>query len=79
MSIKEISENTFILPEDVIAALKEMDAVNIKKQRDGTAVVNKAKLQEWVLRHRVNPEPVIDPGSFLDDQVSSRSSIKSGF
>jgi hypothetical protein len=78
VSIKDISENTFILPEDVVAALKEMDVVGHKKQRDGTAVVNKAKVREWVSAQRLNMEPVVDPGSFLEPAISCRSSVTSG-
>ena len=54
ITIKRISEDTFMLPDDVIAALKEMDVLNAKKKADGTAVVNKVKVKEWAKLHGVD-------------------------
>jgi hypothetical protein len=43
-----------MLPDDVIAALKEMGVLNAKKKADRTAVVNKAKVREWAKVNHVD-------------------------
>ncbi len=54
ITLKSISEDTYMLPDDVIAALKEMGVLNAKKKADGTAVVNKAKVREWAKVNHVD-------------------------
>ncbi|KAI9875542.1 MAG: hypothetical protein M1830_008356 [Pleopsidium flavum] len=68
ITVNRISEDTFMLPDDVIAALKEMAVLNAKKKADGTAVVNKAKVREWAnvnnvdvdLTHSVSADGVME-------------------
>lgn len=54
MSIGEVAETCWMLPEDVIGALKEMEVLAAKKATDGSAVVNKATLREWVMKSGVD-------------------------
>lgn len=43
-----------MLPDDVIAALKDMGVLEAKKKADGTMVVNKARLREWAKANHVD-------------------------
>ena len=66
-TVKSISDETYILPDDIIAALKEMNVLNGKKRADGTAIVNKAKVREWAKVNGVDLEPVVDSDGFLEE------------
>jgi hypothetical protein len=60
VTVKSISAGTYILPEDVVASLKEMDAVERRKIGDAEAVINRAKVRSWMTRHRVDIAGPID-------------------
>jgi GNAT superfamily N-acetyltransferase len=68
LSVKEISDETWILPEDVAAALREMDIVEKRKTATGSVVINKSKVRNWAQKNRVNPMPLIDVGAFTVEE-----------
>ncbi|KAI7090556.1 hypothetical protein KC356_g1462 [Hortaea werneckii] len=70
VTIKEISEETYIMQEDVVAALREMDVVESRKTASGSVVVNKAKLRAWAEKMGVSTEPLIDENAFVQDEES---------
>lgn len=47
ITVKWLSEDTYMLPDDVISALKEMNVLNAKKKTPEILVINRAKLREW--------------------------------
>ncbi|KAL7272727.1 SAS complex subunit [Rhizina undulata] len=63
ISVKELSDITFIHPEDVLAALHHMDALT--KAEDGSEAISKDKIREWSQIHRINSEPIIDVSSVI--------------
>ncbi|KAI9682757.1 MAG: hypothetical protein M1829_006745 [Trizodia sp. TS-e1964] len=65
LTIQDISEQTYILPDDIIMALTEMKVLNNKKRPDGSIVASKARIREWAKVNRVNLEPAVNPDSFL--------------
>ncbi len=67
MTIKDISDVTWILQEDVVAALKEMDVVERRKTATGNIVVNKSKVRAWAERNGVSEQPLIDSEAFVDE------------
>lgn len=73
VTVKWISENAFMLPDDVTAALKEMNVLNVKRKVDGTAVVNKAKVREWAKGNGVDVHltPFVNADGFVDGWVPS--------
>ncbi|RMZ30160.1 hypothetical protein D0859_05736 [Hortaea werneckii] len=77
VTIKEISEETYIMQEDVVAALREMDLVESRKTASGSVVVNKAKLRAWAEKVGVSTEPLIDENAFVEDEVSEED-VESG-
>ncbi|GAB1742344.1 hypothetical protein NU219Hw_g7894t1 [Hortaea werneckii] len=70
VTIKEISEETYIMQEDVVAALREMDVVEGRKTASGNVVVNKAKLRAWAEKVGVSAEPLVDENAFVEDEES---------
>ncbi|KXT17800.1 hypothetical protein AC579_5320 [Pseudocercospora musae] len=68
LSIKEISELTWIMPEDVVVALKEMDVLEKRKTASGNIFLNKNKIQSWVEKGKVKLGPVVDVEAFIEDE-----------
>ncbi len=73
VTVKWISEDAFMLADDVVAALKEMNVLNAKKKADGMAVVNKAKVREWAKVHGVDVHltPFVNSNGFVDEWAES--------
>lgn len=67
VTIKDISDETWILQEDVVAALKEMDVVEKRKTASGNIVINKSKVKAWAEKHGVSEKPLIDVEAFVDE------------
>ena len=67
MTIREIAEACWILPEDVLVVLQEMDVVGPKKKADGSLVISKARVRHWVSAHNVDVTPPIDEHGFLEE------------
>ena len=67
LSVKEISEATYILPEDVIAAVKEMDVCESRKTASGSVVVKKEKVRQWAEKMNVGLEPLVDVEAFTKE------------
>jgi hypothetical protein len=67
VTVKSISEGTFILPEDIVASLKEMDVVERRKVGDADAVINRAKVRSWMARNRVDMAGPVDPKAFVNE------------
>lgn len=66
LSVKDVSDATWILQEDVVAALREMDVVERRKTAGGNIVVNKGRVREWVQRNGVSEVPLIDLEAFVE-------------
>jgi GNAT superfamily N-acetyltransferase len=69
VTVKEISDETWILQEDVVAALKEMDVVEKRKTASGNVVVNKAKVRTWAEKNGVSSVPLVDVDAFVVEEV----------
>ncbi|KAH0565324.1 hypothetical protein GP486_001285 [Trichoglossum hirsutum] len=65
-TVNSISESTYLLPEDIVTALKEMNVLNPKKRADGTVLASKAKVREWATANNVDLTPVVDPSALVD-------------
>ncbi|KAI4152051.1 MAG: hypothetical protein L6R39_001915 [Caloplaca ligustica] len=69
MSAEEVAEACWMLAEDVISALKEMDVLGTKRKNDGSLVVSKARVREWVQRHEMDLAAPVDEEGFADGYV----------
>jgi hypothetical protein len=74
MTVKDVSEETWIMAEDVVLALKEMDVVEKRKTASGCVVVNKSRVRAWAEMNVVNLEPVVDVDAFVDEEGSDATS-----
>ena len=68
VSVKTISDGTWIMPEDVVAALKEMGCLETRKTASGSLVINKGRVREWADKHRVMLVPVVDVDAFVEEE-----------
>ncbi|QIW98869.1 hypothetical protein AMS68_004387 [Peltaster fructicola] len=64
VTIKDISDATWILPDDIILALKEMDVYEQRKA--GGILIHKSKVRAWAEQHGVSKESPVDVGAFID-------------
>lgn len=69
MSVRVLSERTWILTEDVVAALREMGVCEGRKTASGSLVVNKSKARAWAERRGASLAPVVDAEAFLLDEA----------
>lgn len=65
VSVKELSDATYILPEDLVAALKEMEVFEKRKTPSGSLVVHKSKVKAWAEKFKVSPVPLVDEQAFV--------------
>lgn len=77
VSVKTISDGTWIMPEDVVMALKEMDCLETRKTASGSLVVNKSRVREWATKHKVVLAPVVDVEAFIEESESELSDVES--
>nr|POF07689.1 histone acetyltransferase tip60 like [Quercus suber] len=68
ITVEDISEALYVIKEDVVMALKEMDCYETRKTGAGSVVVNKSKVKEWAIEHGVSEKPVINVAAFVEDQ-----------
>lgn len=67
VSVQEVADICWMLPEDVMATLKEMDMVGTKKRKDGSVVISKARVREWVSVNDIDLRQTVDVGGFAED------------
>ncbi|KAM0719319.1 hypothetical protein Q7P37_005224 [Cladosporium fusiforme] len=68
VSVKSISDATWIMPEDVVMALQEMGCLEDRKTASGSLVVNKARVREWAEKKKATLEPVVDVDAFIEEE-----------
>ena len=67
LSVAELATRCSMLPEDVMAALKDMGAVGGKKKAVGSMVISKSGVRDFVVRSRTDLTPPVDEKCFLED------------
>lgn len=74
LTVNDLGQKTFIVPDDIIATLQDMNVLEHKKRGGAEAVINKAKVRAWVQRHGVNLTSPVDSEAFvLRDRSRSES------
>ncbi|KAJ4338923.1 SAS complex subunit [Didymella glomerata] len=74
LTVNDLGQKTFIVPDDILATLQDMDVLEHKKRGGAEAVINKAKVRAWVEKHKVNLTSPVDPEAFtLRDRSRSES------
>ena len=64
VTIKTISDETYITPEDIITTLKEMQVLEHRKKAGAKAFMNKLKVKAWADAHRVDLQDPVDWDAF---------------
>lgn len=64
-TVQAIVDNTWILPEDVIATLKEMDVVEPQEMPGGSAVIERSRVENWSAENRIAIKAVVQRSGFL--------------
>ena len=67
MTVGEIAESCWVLPEDTVAVLRAMGFLATKKKADGSVLVSKAKMMEWVSANGIDLTPPICGEGFLKE------------
>ncbi|KAG8628675.1 hypothetical protein KVT40_002540 [Elsinoe batatas] len=64
LSVQNIVQDTWILPEDVIATLKAMGIVDPSSKAPTEAIVVRDKIEEWVQTNKIVLRPVVHRDAF---------------
>lgn len=72
ITVEGISEQTYVLPEDIIMTLKEMGVTEQRKMgKNGMGVViNKARVRVWAEANKVAVTPPVDATAFIFEEES---------
>jgi hypothetical protein len=66
ITVRLMSEETFIMPEDIISTMKDMSLLERRRKKDGEVIiVNKAALLKWMTQNRIELVGPVDPEAFL--------------
>lgn len=65
LTIGEIGEACWVLPEDIISTLKDMGLCT-KKKANGSLVINKATVREWVKARGIDLTPPVEADRFIE-------------
>lgn len=76
VTVGAISDAIYVMREDVVVALKEMDCFETRKTASGSAGVNKRKVREWAAAHAISEKPVIDAKAFVTDEEKVEASAE---
>jgi hypothetical protein len=80
ITVKEISEDTYIIPDDIITTLKEMGILEQRKKGNAKTVINKANARAWAQGHRVSLLSPVDMEAFTirEDSVGDEEEDEEG-
>lgn len=70
MTVEELATRCWLLPEDAIAAMKNMDVLEKSKKADGGLLVSKTGVKEWVAKDRIDLTSPISAEGFIEDAMS---------
>ena len=68
-TVQEIAETAWMLVEDAIEALKKMGVVVPRKKVEGTVLISKMKVREWVTLNKVDLASPVDENCFVDEWI----------
>jgi histone acetyltransferase HTATIP len=72
LTVLDLQEKTYIVPEDIIATLQAMHVLEHRKKGSAEAVINKAKVRAWADAHKVDLKSFpVDPSAFVVRESST--------
>ena len=67
-SVKDIANACWMLPEDVITTLKEMDVLETKKiKSQNSFIINKTRVRTWLAESKIDLAASVDEAGFAED------------
>jgi len=74
VTVQATSEETYILPEDIILTLKEMGVTEQRKmgKSEMGVVINKARVRAWAEANKVAMTPPVDAAAFMFEEESEQ-------
>ena len=70
LSVEQIADACWMLPEDVITTLKEMDILGTKrKKNDNSIIINKARVRAWLIESQVDLTAPVNKAGFAEDYL----------
>lgn len=78
LTVQDLREKTYIVPEDIIATLQAMDVLEQKKRGGAEVVINKAKVRAWAEASKVDITRLpVDADAFVVREISRSGSEES--
>lgn len=77
IAIQDVSETTAILPEDITGTLLHMGILG-SKRKDGSVVLSKESVREWVQTYKVDIKPPVESDNFIETEDDNESSVSEG-
>lgn len=71
ITIKDITDETYIMTDDIITTLKEMQVLEHQKKGGKKALINKAAVRAWAEANRVSLESPVDENAFIFEEESA--------
>jgi hypothetical protein len=65
LTVMDLRNETYIVPEDIITTLQDMDVLEHRKRGGAEAVVNKAAVRRWMELNKVGMQGPVDPEGFI--------------
>lgn len=78
LTIEDIRDETYIVQEDIIATLQAMQVLENRKRGGAEAVMNKAKVREWMEANRVGLTPPVDVDGFVEAEKQEEEDEEEG-
>ncbi|KAH9869229.1 hypothetical protein IAQ61_006434 [Plenodomus lingam] len=75
LTVQDLREKTYIMPEDIIATLQAMHVLEQKKRGGAEVVINKAKVRAWAEASKVDLNKLpVDADAFVVREISRSGS-----
>ena len=72
LTVAEVAERCFMLPDDVMAVFKEMGVLGGKKKTDGGLMLSKAKIRDFAVKNGLDLASPVDEDGFLEEFMNER-------
>ncbi len=69
LSVAEIAEACWMLPEDVVGTLKDMGVLTASKRADGAGVISKVRLRDCISKRGLDLTPPVSEEGFVDEWI----------
>lgn len=71
VTVHDLRDETYISTEDIFATLDAMEILEHKERGGANVVINKAKVRQWVEKHKADLRNPVDPDAFPKYERSS--------